>query len=152
MRYPNESFYVVNKFGLGKKGFGIGLDHDFAKRFYDREITPKQVNDLNRYGKRVVRDIFEFKKESFSGDHYFFLRNDEGNPTLLLQWCSVIGSGHDLVIDGNKLNKIRTWDEDVMNSLIGYRSHNIDTTFQATSLFRLWREWATMAHRIIKED
>ena len=39
-----------------------------------------------------------------------------------------------------------------MNSLIEYRFHNVDTFSQATALFTIWNEWATIAYEIIKED
>tara|TARA_Y100000034_G_scaffold31180_1_gene38145 strand:- start:1167 stop:1628 length:462 start_codon:yes stop_codon:yes gene_type:complete len=153
MVFPNKPFYVVAQgFGLEREGSGIGLNPNFAKRFYDRKITQENVDDLNCMGKRIVRKILDLEEKSSIDEPYFFLRDNEENLTLLLQWCSVSGKGRDLVIDGEKLNRIRTWDEFTMNSLIEYRYHNVNTFVQATALFTIWNEWATIAYEIIKED
>ena len=45
MIYPNEHFYVVSGFqpmigdDLGRFGFAVGLDPDFAKKSFEREIS-----------------------------------------------------------------------------------------------------------------
>ena len=152
MVFPNKPFYVVDCFGLGKKGnigsygFSIGLDPNFAKRFYDRVITQEESDNMNRRGKDIVRNIFDLGKREFVDTPYSFLENEKGKPTLFLQWCSVIGNACDLGLDGMDLDSIKRWDELTMGRLIEYGTHNVDTLFQASALFTIWNEWARMAY------
>lgn len=156
MIYTDEAFYVIGRgFGLGRKGcmgsygFAIGLDPKYAKRFYEKEITQQQSDNLDRHGKKIVRDIFDLEEESFINTPYHFLKNEKGNLTLLLQWCSVIGNTCDLGIDGMNLDRIKRWQDD---SLIEYEPHNVDTLHQAFGLLTLWNEWAAIAYGVTRED
>tara|TARA_Y100000310_G_scaffold27990_1_gene26611 strand:+ start:4894 stop:5367 length:474 start_codon:yes stop_codon:yes gene_type:complete len=157
MIYPDEHFYVVDSFGRGSDqmsswGFSIGLDSEFAKRFYEREITDEEFENINLHGKNLVKNIFNSKEISFIDTPYHFLRNDDEKSTFLLQWCSVIGNACDLGIDGRDLGKIKKWDEYTMGGLIEYGPHNVDSLQQASALFTIWNEWVKIAYALTHDD
>lgn len=159
MIYPNESFYVLGTgFGVGTEGhmgsfgFSIGLDPKFAKRFYQKEMTEEHVKNINSRGKETIRSIFDYAEDFMIDTPYHFLRNEQGKRTLLLQYCQVLGNACDLGIDGMELGRIITWDKFIMNSLIEYTPHNVDSLKQASVLLTIWNNWAISAYASTSKD
>jgi len=146
MVYPNEAFYVVAGLGLGNKetgnyGLSIGLKPELAKKFYERELTREEVRRMDREGKGIIKDFFDFESDI---DPYHFVNNEKGNRTLLLQFCRTIGNACDLGIDGMELSDLeRLFDP---KFLVEYGPHNVDSRMQALSLFTLWNQWAVKAY------
>ena len=154
MVFPDKSFYVLDNFGLGSDetgnwGFAIGLDPKYAKKFYEREITKEQFENMNLHGKEIIKGICRWGDDLFIDNPYHFVRNKKGNQTLLLQFWSVPGNTCDLSIDGMDLERIICWEDDV---LIEYGPHNVDGMDQASSLLAVWNQWATMAYSVLRME
>ncbi len=150
--YPEDPFYVVNYFGNGEPGrmssfgFAIGLKPDIARKFYDKEIEDEKIKRMNSIGKKLIKNIFAWEKMSPKDidTPYFFMRNERGNPTFLLQGCRVPGNACDIGIDGKGLKElIRDLDAGFQAE---YTPHNVDSIIQASGLFALWNQWAIMAY------
>ncbi|HLA23625.1 MAG TPA: hypothetical protein VJZ93_03785 [Candidatus Nanoarchaeia archaeon] len=149
MIFPNEPLYVVNGLGVlngetGNCGFAVGLRPDIAKRFYGREVTGKEFDCINTVGKEIVTSFF--KAGSYMDKPYFFIRNEKGNRTLLLQSCQTVGKACDLAIDGAELERVKKFDKFTMENLVEYSPHNVDSKMQALSLFNLWNKWVISAY------
>lgn len=155
MIFPNKPFYVVSGFGLGEKGrsssfgFSIGLDPKFAKRFYERKMSQDQLENLNKFGKKIVRNIFDYKDDSMIDVPYNFFRNENEKQTLLLQWCIVPGNACDLGIEGMEFDEVKKFRD---GRMVKYTPHNVDTLQQASGLFTIWNEWVISAYALTKTD
>jgi hypothetical protein len=137
---------------MGSYGFSVGLKPEFAKRFYEREIKGKEEKRISKIGEELVEGIFSVKKDLFFERPYHFVENQEGNSTLLLNWCNVPGNACDLGIEGTDLSRHKGENFGDEDFLIEYGPHNIDSLQQASGLLALWLRWTEIAYAIANKD
>lgn len=152
--YPNESFYVISGFlppnsGSNSMGsgynFSMGLNLDFALKAYNTEIPDIFFNNLNNYGKQIIKDFGE--NPEFIQHPFNFVENNNDKLTMLLRWCRVPGDACDLGIEGSDLDRFTRGDFNY--GMLGYGPHNLDNRNQAYSLLSLWLQWANCTFAII---
>ncbi len=158
MIYPNEPFYVVSSFqpssgnNLGRFGFSVGLDPNFAKKAFEKEISEEIYKRFDKMGKSIIA-LSGFKGK-FTQPPYKFVENQKGNLTNLLRWCDVPGDACDLGIDGSELSNLMTREFDDLikyKSMIEYGPHNVDSPQQAYALLSLWLNWSNHALAICND-
>ncbi|MFA4953325.1 MAG: hypothetical protein WC584_03820 [Candidatus Pacearchaeota archaeon] len=157
MIYPDEHFYVVSGFqptgrdDLSGFGFAVGLDPNFAKKAFEKEILEDVYKRFDEIGRSII--AASGFREKYIHQPYAFVENEKGNLTNLLRWCIVPGDACDLGIDGSELDRMSRDGFDNLieyKQMIEYQPHNVDNTRQAYALLSLWLFWADSAFALLK--
>ena len=146
MFYGDKPIYRIGELeprtdiSMGRYGFSVGIDADVAKKALEIELPKDVYERLGEIGKEIIVSTGLDKKDSlFLRNPYYFVKNNEGNLTWLLNWIQVYGDACTLGTDGEQMSLAEGYHT---GNFLGYYPHNIDYMSQAYTLLALWLRWA----------
>jgi hypothetical protein len=143
--YKIQGFSPTPNKTIEKWNFAIGLNKDFARAVFERQLTKDSFERLNELAKRNLKNI---GLNGPIGSHFFEFERSEKGLTFLLHSCNVPGNATYLSLEGIRLPEGFKVENEYDKYLI-FNPHNIDTIHQASALLSNWLIWYTCAEALI---
>jgi len=141
--------------GMGRWGFNVKLDINFARRAFQKEISEEIYENLGKIGEEIIRNIFP--AYNFICPPYLHLRNNDGKPnpmkgnlTLLVGNLNVPGDACGLDVDYRDLEDLTK--EETYEKYLTYSPHNMYNMKQAYALLSIFTRWVDAADAIFSSE
>lgn len=112
------------------------LDGDIARMALNTRLTEEDHERFQRLGRSIVVNSGLATESQLVQDPYFFWV-DNGNLTLLLQYCALPGDAPRLSVLPRDIKELKE-----RSVLERYNSVNVDNPLQAYTFASLWTNWA----------
>jgi hypothetical protein len=112
---------------------------------------------MQQAGRAIISNSKLAHKKPSRYEKVFYFVENEGKPTLLLQYCQVPGNACDLGMDVDDIKRLQ---EEIRNgknfdsimNWIEYGPHNVDNIPQAYSLLSAWLHWQEYSIHLISPE
>lgn len=145
--YSIEGFEPRDDLTLGRYGFSIYLDKEFAKRALEKQLPEAGYNNMIDMAKTIIIAERLEKRKDMIYTPYSFISTEKG-LTYLFQSCTVPGNACDL---GASWDEIESIPNELYKNYIEYHPHNVDNSSQAHALLSIWLMWQRLVESFIEK-
>lgn len=144
--YSIQGRNFTNRDMLGKHGFTLMLNSDFAKTALDIEVTRAEYRAYQRNAKAILSDLGLPEPIRGYPPLTFVKSRNTHSFTGLINFCTTPGFIHDLMLESSYLEILSTGSREY----ISYRTVNVNDSMQSEALLQMWQKWLeTIADAII---
>ena len=147
LTYRIEGLLPTLHMSMGGYGFCVLLDKCTVDKLLS--IPYSRDENITKIAMNTISRIFGERNDFWRNPCVFMMMSD-GEPSSLIQYCTVPGDACSLGIDFGDIDGNIKYDGE--KKWVMYSTHNVDSPTQAYALLSLWLQWMNTIHVLFKDE